>query len=107
MACSDKSLKRMRGIVPEDQLVEWEFYENLPKKHIPKSEADYLIFTSPSNAEAYLDLHELNEYQTVVAIGKTTNGALKKRGISKRICAEHPTEEWVWEAILKNRMEIN
>lgn len=102
MACSDKSLKRMHGIVPKNQLIEWEFYENVAAPEISKSNADYLIFTSPSNAEAYLDLYELYENQIVVAIGKTTNAALQKRGILNKICAEHPVEEWIWSAICKH-----
>ena len=102
MACSDKSLKRMRGIISAEQLIEWEFYENVPANHIPKTNADYLIFTSPSNANAYLDLYELDENQVVVAIGKTTNAALEKLGVLNKICAEHPGEEWVWKAIIEN-----
>lgn len=99
MACGDKSLKRMHGIIPAERLIEWEFYENVPGGNIPKSTADYMIFTSPSNADAYLDIHELDENQMVVAIGKTTDTALERRGISKKIRAEHPTEESIWEAI--------
>ena len=102
MACSDKSLKRMQGIVPDSQLIEWEFYQNVPAKSIPKSNADYLIFTSPSNADAYLDLYKLDDKQTAVAIGKTTDAALEKRGVLNRICAEHPGEDWVWARILKS-----
>ncbi|NEN23529.1 hypothetical protein G3O08_08450 [Cryomorpha ignava] len=102
MACSDKSLKRMHGIVPENQLIEWEFYENVSAPEISKSTADYLIFTSPSNADAYLDLYELGENQVVVAIGKTTDTALEKRGVLNKIRAEHPLEEWIWGAILKS-----
>ena len=99
MACGDKSLKRMHGVIPAERLIEWEFYENVPAVNISKSSAKYMIFTSPSNADAYLDLHELDENQMVVAIGKTTDTALEKRGISKKIRAEHPTEESIWEVI--------
>lgn len=102
MACSDKSLKRMHGIVPENQLIEWEFYENVPARQISKTTADYLIFTSPSNADAYLNLHKLVEYQIVVAIGKTTDAVLEKRGVLNRICAQHPEEGWIWKRILKH-----
>lgn len=105
MACSDKSLKRMQGIVPENQLIEWEFYENVPSKSIVKTEADYLIFTSPSNADAYLDLHELDENQVVVAIGKTTETALESRGVLNRIRAEHPGEAWIWRAICEHHSQ--
>ena len=101
MACSDKSLKRMHGIVPENQLIEWEFYENVAAPEISKSNANYLIFTSPSNADAYLDFHELDANQLVVAIGKTTDAALEMRGIINKIRAEHPTEESIWAAICK------
>lgn len=102
MACGDKSLKRMHGIIPAERLIEWEFYENVPARNIPKSTADYLIFTSPSNADAYLDIHELDDNQMVVAIGKTTDTALEKRGISNKIRAEHPTEDSIWEVIQRD-----
>ena len=100
MACSDKSLKRMHGIIPAIQLIEWEFYENIAASDISKTNANYLIFTSPSNADAYLDLFDLDANQIVVAIGKTTQAALEKRGILNSICAEHPEEEWIWREIL-------
>lgn len=106
MACSDKSLKRMRGAVPDSQLIEWEFYENAPAPHIPKTDADYLVFTSPSNADAYLDAHELAANQTAVAIGKTTDAALEKRGVGNRIRAEHPVEEWIWQAVWTHRLDL-
>ncbi len=61
----------------------------LPNR-LSKIKADYLIFTSPSNADAYLDLHELDENQVVVAIGKTTETALERHGVLNIICAEHP-----------------
>lgn len=102
MACGDKSLKRMHGIIPAERLIEWEFYKNVPAQDIPKSTADYMIFTSPSNADAYLDVHELEDNQMVVAIGKTTDAALERRGISKKIRAEHPTEKSIWEVILED-----
>lgn len=103
MACSDKSLKRMHGLIAANQLIEWEFYRNKPKKHPTKTEAQYVIFTSPSNANAYLDHHVLDTTQVAVAIGKSTEGALKTRQISNFIRATHPTEESMWEAILMHR----
>lgn len=107
MACSDKSLRRMHGTVPADRLIEWEFYENRPRTRLEKQEADYLIFTSPSNAKAYLDIHALGTHQTAVAIGRSTDKALGGWGISSRIRAEHPTEESMWEAILGHRRDDN
>lgn len=103
MACSNKSLKRMHGKIPENKLIEWEFYENIPVDRILKTSATYIVFTSPSNADAYLDIHDPESYQIIVAIGKTTFAALKKRGISSEILrAQHPTEESIWEAIYKH-----
>lgn len=100
MACGDKSLKRMHGVIPANRLIEWEFYENVAAENIVQTDANYLIFTSPSNAAAYLDSYSLFEDQILVAIGKTTFEALKKRGISNEIIrAQHPTEESIWESI--------
>lgn len=106
MACSDKSLKRMHGVVPEKQLIEWEFYENVPKQSIAKSDAEYLIFTSPSNADSYLDVNCIDLHQIAVAIGKSTDHRSKERGIENRIQAEHPTEESIWNRILEHRKSV-
>lgn len=93
----------MEGIIPDDRLITWEFYQNRPISRPPSSTADYLIFTSPSNATAWLEVHTPLPYQTLVAIGKTTDKALAARGLEKRIRAGHPTEEAIWDAIWKHR----
>jgi uroporphyrinogen-III synthase len=45
----------------------------------PKS--DILVFTSPSNVNAYFSLNKISGHQSVIAIGTTTRLSLKSKGI--------------------------
>lgn len=102
---SEISLQRFLSALPPHQLVDWPFYTNHPSPPKEASEADYLIFTSPSNALAYFGVHKLNHKQVAVAIGNSTFSALGKSGITRSIKSEAPTEEGIWEAITKYQQE--
>lgn len=69
-------------------------YDNSVRVDLPNfSSPDILIFTSPMNAEAYVDQFGIPTSTKVLAIGPTTSLALKKIGVESALIAEQPSEE--------------
>ncbi len=99
IARSDISLQRFRNSLPADQLVDWPFYNNHPSPPEAASDADYLIFTSPSNARSYLEAHGMKSTQIAVAIGDSTFRALQDLVTTTVLKSESPTEEFIWDVI--------
>lgn len=79
-------------------------YENKPKSEINIPKVDYLVFTSPMNAQIYFqnriqtDIQKLN--QKVIAIGDTTGNELKKIGIKNVIISQKTNQEGLVDAVL-------
>lgn len=67
--------------------------------HIPPCE--YLVFTSPLNAEAYYKKYGIDNRQKVIAIGNTTAKALVKLGVQKIGIADKPTEKAMAQKVLE------
>ncbi len=63
------------------EVVDMPIYQTIPIADPVKSEAEVLIFTSPSNANSYFSKHVLNADQKVISIGYSTGGVLKEFGI--------------------------
>ena len=83
------------------ELIDLIVYDNIPKKNIGLAGFDYLVFTSPLNAQAYFSNDKFLEEQTVVAIGQTTAAALMDLGIRKILRAKSPSEEHLAEVVLR------
>lgn len=103
VAQSDKGLRRMRGLLEGERLREWTFYSNIPHPPDEPVDADYILFTSPSNAEAYLSKHALLPNQYALAIGETTRKSLQRLGYRDVLTAEEPSEAGMWEAVKRHR----
>lgn len=58
-------------------------YRTQAKKGIIQQKEDILIFTSPSNVEAYFQTNALLSYQSVIAMGYSTKKQLESMGIKK------------------------
>ena len=54
---------------------------------------DFLVFTSPLNAEAYLKRHYIHPHQKIVAIGESTAATLRRLGWFELVVAEQPNEK--------------
>lgn len=67
-------------------------YKNVPKINFSVKEADYLVFTSPMNARTYFKKMQYLSFQKVVAIGTTTEQALKYLGLNDVLCSPEPSE---------------
>jgi len=100
---STASLLRLRTAIPADRLIEFPFYLNSPAPPETATDADYLVFTSPSNAAAYLSKHRLAPGQRAVAIGESTASRLTELGASGFIVSDSPDAAGVWKAISYHR----
>jgi hydroxymethylbilane synthase len=75
------SMKTIQFQLKKDQVIDLIVYETIKKnKNIPA--ADIIVFTSPSNVDAFFETNRINEKQKVVAMGDATVNALKKYGIN-------------------------
>jgi len=78
---SDQSLKTISGAIPAAQKQEVIVYRTGEKQQAIEA-CDWYVFTSPSNARAFLKTNTLPASSGVVAWGKSTERSLKDQGIS-------------------------
>ena len=71
-----------QGLAPETKITELVVYETILLEEVDKSFADVMIFTSPSNVEAYFENNLLDPGQQVIAIGKSTGKKLQEMNVS-------------------------
>lgn len=76
------SLKTIKKELTEDTIViDMPIYETVSIENPVKTDAEVLVFTSPSNVNAYFSKHSLDEGQRVVSIGYSTGAVLDELGI--------------------------
>ena len=75
-------------------------YKNEPKSNFEIESCEVLVFTSPMNARTYFNKYEILDYQQVIAIGQTTEQALRNLGIEEIKVAQNPSEEALAQLIL-------
>lgn len=75
-------------------------YKNEPILDFEIPFCDILVFTSPLNTNTYLKKYPIHPKQKIIAIGKTTENALKDAGLQQIIVADHPSEEQLAKAVL-------
>ncbi|SFT81723.1 uroporphyrinogen-III synthase [Lishizhenia tianjinensis] len=74
---SQRSNQSMQAELRENQIINLQVYTTLSKLIHLTTEADFLVFTSPSNAEAYLKQYTINPTQKIIAWGSTTKSYLE------------------------------
>ncbi len=84
------------GITSHDLIV----YDNQGKPTVQQSEADFIVFTSPLNAQTYLANHPISPGQTAVAMGDSTGARLSSLGVDKFLKPDEPNEEAIVSLIL-------
>ena len=87
---SQQSILKLLGRAIE--AIQLPVYDNAPLPDPPRLNQDILVFTSPMNAEAYFARRRLQPHQRVIAIGRTTAGALTAMGAPVAAIAAEPTE---------------
>ena len=81
------------------QAIELVVYETFQKRNITVEDSDIVVFTSPSNVEAYFGNLKLNASQKIIAIGKSTEKKLNEYGITNCILPESLGELGLAEAV--------
>ena len=77
---SDRSLGTISGVIPEDQKEVVVVYSTEVKGKLVGL-SDVYVFTSPSNVDGYLLENSIPKGAQVVAWGKSTEGALRLKGV--------------------------
>jgi uroporphyrinogen-III synthase len=69
--------------VKKDQVIDLPVYETIEHNPTTLPSADILIFTSPSNVNAFFKKQQVNAHQKVIAMGGATEAELRKYGVRK------------------------
>ena len=77
----------LQSILPQE-FTETIVYENNPEEAIELRQESILVFTSPQNATAYFEKHQLMEHQDCVCIGSSTSKKLKELHIQHEMAIE-------------------
>jgi uroporphyrinogen-III synthase len=91
---SQRSNRTMQRELNSNQYSDLVVYETHLESIKFKEPPNYLVFTSPSNAESYLLSNEITNDQFVLSFGTTTADYLTRNGIKNNYLKE-PTEEAV------------
>ena len=78
----DSLLTIQKSLSADTKIIDLPIYETGMVENIDKSYADILIFTSPSNVEAYFAENLLDPGQRVIAIGTSTGKKFDEMGVS-------------------------
>jgi uroporphyrinogen-III synthase len=99
---SKQSIQKLLAYQPAHQMeaIDLLVYKNRIAENILKRNEDFLVFTSPMNAQAYFSQYHLDKQQQIIAIGTTTAAALKEFGLENIILAKQPNEEGLANAVL-------
>jgi hydroxymethylbilane synthase len=87
-----------KGLSAETKIIDLPVYETVLVDEVKASNAEVLVFTSPSNVEAYFTDNLLDNNQKVVAIGKSTGNKLDELEI-KYTLPFSPDEVGLAEAV--------
>ncbi|MBW4890972.1 hydroxymethylbilane synthase [Mucilaginibacter sp. HMF5004] len=97
--CAENSLRSIQqGLSADTKIVDLPVYETVIQEEIEGSVADVLVFTSPSNVDAYFADNLLDSNQKVVAIGKSTGKKFDEMGV-KYVLPFSPDEIGLAEAV--------
>jgi hydroxymethylbilane synthase len=87
-----------QGLSTETKIIDLPVYETVLEERVEGSGADVLVFTSPSNVEAYFTDNLLDIGQQVIAIGKSTGSKLDELNIKYKL-PYSPDEVGLAEAV--------
>jgi hydroxymethylbilane synthase len=83
---------------------ELDVYQTHLKEKISVPVSDVVIFTSPSNVEAYFKNADLSKVQRVICMGKSTAEKLKSYGITDPVIPDYPDETGLTQAVFGLRI---
>ncbi|AMR31641.1 porphobilinogen deaminase [Mucilaginibacter sp. PAMC 26640] len=74
-----------QGLSADTKIIDLPVYETVLEENVQQTGADILVFTSPSNVEAYFIDNLLQPQQKVIAIGKSTGKKFEEMGVSYKL----------------------
>ncbi len=96
---AEGSLKSIqKGLSADSTIIDLSVYETVLDENVEATEAEILVFTSPSNVDAYFAGNLLDPGQIVIAIGKSTGRKLDEMG-TNYILPFSPDEVGLAEAV--------
>lgn len=81
----DSLLTMQKFLTPETKVIDLPIYETVMEENVDGSSADVLVFTSPSNVDAYFVDNLLEPGQKVVAIGNSTGKKFDEMGVKYQL----------------------
>jgi uroporphyrinogen-III synthase len=87
-----------KALTPNTKLIDMPIYETVLEEDVGKTNAEVLIFTSPSNVEAYFQKNLVDPDQKIVCIGYSTAQAIEEMGL-KYTLPFSPDEMGLAEAV--------
>jgi hydroxymethylbilane synthase len=78
----DSLLSIQKSLKEDTKVVDLPIYETVVEEGIDRTSADVLIFTSPSNVDAYFADNLLEPGQQVIAIGNSTGKKFEEMGVT-------------------------
>jgi uroporphyrinogen-III synthase len=94
----DSLLTMQKFLTPETKVIDLPIYETVMEENVDGSSAEVLIFTSPSNVDAYFVENLLEPEQKVIAIGNSTGKKFDEMGV-KYALPYSPDEIGLAEAV--------
>jgi len=96
---AEDSLKSIqKGLSADTKVIDLAVYETVLEDDVEGTGAEVLVFTSPSNVDAYFADNLLDPYQKVIAIGKSTGKKFDEMGV-KYTLPFSPDEVGLAEAV--------
>jgi len=96
---SENSMRSIQqGLSADTKIIDLPVYETVLEENVEGTGADILVFTSPSNVEAYFSDNLLEPNQKVIAIGKSTGRKFDEMG-TRYILPYSPDEVGLAEAV--------
>ncbi len=97
--CAEGSLRSIQqGLSADTKIIDLPVYETVLEENVEGTGAEILVFTSPSNVEAYFADNLLEPGQKVIAIGKSTGRKFDEMG-TKYTLPFSPDEVGLAEAV--------
>ena len=78
----DSLLTIQKALTSSTKIVDLPIYETVIEENIDRTAAEVLIFTSPSNVEAYFAANLLEPGQKIIAIGNSTGKKFDEMGVT-------------------------
>ncbi|HTH83692.1 MAG TPA: hydroxymethylbilane synthase [Mucilaginibacter sp.] len=79
---AEDSLKSIqKGLSADTKIIDLPIYETVLEDDVEASGAEVLVFTSPSNVDAYFADNLMDPYQKVIAIGRSTGKKFEDMGV--------------------------